>query len=81
MPVFAASKAEQPAIIKNYLAHWYARVARKASWAGTHKPGNGTSFTGYWCWEAAALSVVLGLDDSSYCDMKYYPKDMVVRGS
>src|SRR5690606_28895315 len=30
----------------------------------------------YWSWEAAATTFVLDIDDSSYRDMPFYPKDL-----
>jgi hypothetical protein len=32
---------------------------------------------GYWSWEAAAVTVISRIDDSSYRDKPYYPKDLV----
>ena len=36
-----------------------------------------TSFWGYWSWEAAAITCVLDIDDSSYCGAPFYPADLV----
>ena len=34
-------------------------------------------YYGYWCIESAALVIMLGLDDTSLKDCKYYPYDLV----
>ncbi len=34
-------------------------------------------YAGYWCFVAAAIVKIKGLDDSSFRDNKYYPKDML----
>jgi Domain of unknown function (DUF1911)/Domain of unknown function (DUF1910) len=76
-PVFDAPASQRSSIIKQHLSTWYAKVARKASWYNTHKPGNGVAFFGYWSFEAAAITFLLNIDDTDYRDMKYYPKDLV----
>jgi hypothetical protein len=35
------------------------------------------SYFGYWSFESAAIVAALGLDDSSFRDNEYYPKDLV----
>jgi hypothetical protein len=76
-PVFDAPADQRSLIIKEYLSIWYAKVAKKASWFNTHKPGNGVAFFGYWSFEAAAITFLLNIDDTDYRDIKYYPKDLV----
>ena len=34
-------------------------------------------YCGYWSFEAAAIVKIMGLDDSSFVDNQYYPKDLV----
>lgn len=34
-------------------------------------------YCGYWSFEAAAVVKIMGLDDSSFIDNQYYPKDLV----
>lgn len=33
-------------------------------------------FQGYWSWESAAVTWVLGIDDTRYRDMDFYPRDL-----
>jgi len=35
------------------------------------------TYVGYWCFQAAAITRLMELDDSSYQDNPYYPKDLV----
>jgi hypothetical protein len=34
-------------------------------------------YSGYWCFAAAAIVKIKDLDDSSFRDNEYYPKDML----
>jgi len=54
---------------------WY-NNHKSCGWTGTHLKDN-LVYSGYWCYEAAAVTKILGLDDSSYRDWKYYPKDLL----
>lgn len=38
--------------------------------------GNHKNYSGYWCFVAAAIVKIKGLDDSSFRDNQYYPKDL-----
>ncbi|CAA6801614.1 MAG: Unknown protein [uncultured Sulfurovum sp.] len=74
----ASSKEEAQEFMKNdYLRYWYTSV-QSVYWHNTHKV-NLDNYTGYWSFEAAAITKILDLDDSSYRDNKYYPKDMIKR--
>ncbi len=71
---FTAEPEEAQKIVKQYISPVWMREHRSAGWYGNHK---GPGYSGYWCYEAAAVTCILGLDDSSYRDHKYYPKDLV----
>lgn len=68
-----APPAGQATLVATFLRGWYKHM-KKVSWHGTHKQG---SFFGYWAWEAAGITTAFGLDDSTYRDLPYYPKDAV----
>jgi len=34
------------------------------------------SYRGFWAWEVALVVRVFGIDDSSFCDHEFYPKDL-----
>lgn len=71
---------QQPANTKaigSFLSGWYQTCLKKTSTHDIHKLGDNSSFSGYWAWEVAGLTYALDIDDSSYQDMAYYPKDLV----
>lgn len=57
-----------------YLEKWY-DLHKSDPWYDNHKKQRG--YSGYWCWEAAAVVNIMKLDDSSFKDNPYYPYDMV----
>ncbi|UYZ64252.1 PoNi-like cognate immunity protein [Hymenobacter weizhouensis] len=63
-----------PQLLKSFLAHWYESV--DTMWYECHLGPEGGGFTGYWCWEAAAVAFALRVDDSELQTMRYYPKDL-----
>ncbi|WP_434026407.1 PoNe immunity protein domain-containing protein [[Pseudomonas] boreopolis] len=72
--VFDAAPEDRPALMAKYLDEWY-HASRREPYEGQHE-GAGVSFYGYWSWEAAATTFVLGIDDSRYRDMPFYPRDL-----
>ena len=77
-PVYDALEAstdEQVVLMQQFLKEWYKRM-RSASWYDAHKGRDGGGFVGYWCWEAAGIALAFGIDDSSFRELPYYPKDM-----
>lgn len=74
LKVFSASREERSTLISEYLEEWYP-ASRREPYYESHK--RGASFTGYWSWEAAAVTLVLNIDDSSYRHAPFYPSDMV----
>ncbi|MFW0716001.1 PoNe immunity protein domain-containing protein [Pedobacter sp. N23S346] len=71
-----ATKEEQSKLMQKFLKGWY-KSMRKCSWHDRHLGQGKYAFTGYWCWEAAMATILYEIDDSSYRDMPFYPKDMV----
>ncbi len=63
--------------IREFLSNWYQTCLKKTSTYDIHKLGEDSSFSGYWAWEVVGLTCALDLDESSYRDMPYYPKDLV----
>ena len=72
--VFDAAPDQRPALMARYLDEWY-HASRREPYVDQHGEGD-VSFYGYWSWEAAATTFVLGIDDSSYRDMPFYPRDL-----
>ena len=73
--VFAAAPDQRPALMVKYLGEWY-EASRREPYFERHLDG-GYGFRGYWSWEAAATVWVLNIDDSSFRDMRFYPRDLV----
>ena len=65
---------ERPALVKEFVETWYKHM-KPCYWYGTHTEG--TSYFGYWAFEAALVTVLFDIDDSSYRDHLVYPKDLV----
>ena len=63
-------------LIKEFLtSHWY-DLHKNTGWYNSHEK-NYMNFFGYWSFESAALTCIMGLDDRGYRDQQYYPKDLV----
>lgn len=73
LKIFKADKDARPAMMAQYLADWY-EASRREPYYDSHKRSN---FFGYWSWEAAAITVLLDIDDASYRDATFYPRDLV----
>nr|WP_314524028.1 PoNe immunity protein domain-containing protein [uncultured Acinetobacter sp.] len=77
--VFNAEPEHRSALILQYLEDWY-EASRREPYYDQHPQtdiNEGFSFFGYWSWEAAAVTWLLGIDDTSYRDHQFYPKDLV----
>ena len=59
--------------VKEFVESWY-KGMKPTYWHGTHTGGG---YFGYWCLEAALVTVLFDIDDSSYRDNLVYPKDLV----
>jgi hypothetical protein len=62
--------------MQKFLSGWY-KSMKKTYWHDRHKSVGKDGFPGYWCLEAALVTVLFDIDDSSYRDMHFYPKDIV----
>lgn len=56
---------------------WYLKQ-RGEPWWGSHKRANGHTpvYFGYWCFEVAAVAKILGIDDTEFQNIVYYPYDL-----
>ena len=68
------SKAEK--LVEEFITKDWYRNHKDAGWYNSHKSKHDTYF-GYWSFETAAVVKIMGLDDSSFIDCQYYPKDLV----
>lgn len=77
-PLSAALDApvgKQGALLTKFLNNWYPQMKR-AGWHDCHTGLDGGGYFGYWCFEAVGVVKAFGIDDTSFRDMPYYPKDL-----
>lgn len=68
-------EAKRTAAVKKFLDGWY-KGSRNVYWHGNDK-GDDTGYMGYWAFEAALVVILFDIDDTSFRDNVYYPKDLV----
>ena len=68
------SKAEK--LVKEFITKDWYKNHKDAGWYNSHKSKHNTYF-GYWSFETAAVVKIMGLDENSFIDCQYYPKDLV----
>ncbi len=68
---FASSKNDEE--LKTFLSKWY---NKDCGCYEAHKEKQ-MLYYGYWSFEAGAISKMLGIDDTSFKDVQYYPYDLV----
>jgi hypothetical protein len=70
------NKAQQAKKLKSYLDQWPKKLGLRAP--DGLKPLHTTpTYDGYWCYEAAAVVIVCGIDDESFRDHEYYPGELM----
>jgi hypothetical protein len=74
LAIFDAAPEKRPVLMRDYLLDWY-HASRRESYHDAH--ARGVPFQGYWSWEAGAITVALDIDDATYRDLAFYPRDMV----
>jgi hypothetical protein len=72
----APDAPDRPALVKEFVENWYKHM-KDCYWYGTHTDKEGSSYFGYWCLEAALVTFLWDIDDTSYRDHLVYPKDLV----
>ncbi|HLD66834.1 MAG TPA: PoNe immunity protein domain-containing protein [Pseudomonas sp.] len=75
--MYATSKEQATQLLKQYCDDWYPAF-EEALWHDAHLDigGNGGNYQGYWAFEAGAVALLYGIDDSEI-DHMVYPKDLV----
>jgi len=75
LEAISAEPAQRPKHVARFLDKWYPSM-KACYWHGRHTrvPQN---FFGYWAFEAGLVTYLWDIDDSSYRDMPFYPKDLV----
>lgn len=79
LKVVQAEPGKRSKLMATFVKNWYAGC-RKAYWFWVHEDSvkyqRPSWYVGYWCFEAAAVTQLLGIDDTLYRDNEYYPKDI-----
>ncbi|WP_447748038.1 PoNe immunity protein domain-containing protein [Variovorax boronicumulans] len=70
-----APPQKRPLFIAEFLRKWYSAM-KGTYWHGLHDKVP-QSFFGYWAFEAGLVTYLWDIDDSSYRDLPFYPKDLV----
>lgn len=77
-----APAGEREQFVAEFLRVWYPSM-KDAYWHETHKGAerpDGGGFFGYWCIEAAGAVKAFDIDDTTFREMRYYPKDLTHPG-
>jgi hypothetical protein len=73
----ADTPEESSAFVKKYLDGWY-KAFEGVPWHDGHlvQTHEYSNYEGYWSFEAAAVCVIHGIDDTTFRDHIVYPKDL-----
>lgn len=76
-----AEPEQRPELMTKFLKRWF-KGQKECDWWGSHINRRGTpvldtGFFGYWAFEAALVTYLWDIDDSSYRDLPHYPKDLI----
>lgn len=72
----STDKSKTQQLLMTYLEKDWYKKHKDAGWYNSHKSKH-DSYFGYWSFETAVIVKIMGIDDSSFRDCKYYPKDLV----
>ena len=67
------NKNEAAKLVKRFLEKSF--YHKHANFYDAHKNRH-EIYYGYWSFESAAVATIMGLDDSSFRESQYYPKDL-----
>lgn len=71
-----ASEIGRTASLRNFQQNWLKQMRTSTNLAYSNHDNRHNTYVGYWCWEAAAVSVMMGIVDSTFRDHAHYPKDL-----
>lgn len=71
-----ASEIDRTASLRNFLQNWLKQMRKSTNPAYSNHDNRHNTYVGYWCWEAAAVSVMMNIDDATFRDHEHYPKDL-----
>jgi hypothetical protein len=73
--VINSSPSDRASLMKEFMDSWY-QLMSPIAWHDNLKGGEGAYF-GYWAFDVALVVMILDIDDASFRDNQYYPKDLV----
>lgn len=73
------NKTEAEKLVAKFVRKDWYNKHKSAGWYNSHLSNGG--YFGYWSFETAAVVKIMALDDSSFIDCRYYPKDLVTFSS
>jgi hypothetical protein len=76
LAITETDKAKAEKLVKEFITKDWYKNHKDEGWYNSHKSKHDTYF-GYWSFETAAVVKIMGLDDSTFRDCPYYPKDLV----
>ena len=79
LKIFDATVDKRAALMSNYLDEWY-KASRREPYYESHTKGRIHNYLGYWSFEAAAISVILDIDDVDFRKKPFYPADLAEFG-
>lgn len=71
------STGQREVWMATHLKGWYKNMMKQTVWGDWHEAGQENIYFGHWSLESGLITLLYGLDDSSYREMMFYPKDMV----
>jgi hypothetical protein len=71
-----AGPTQQNTLMNKFMDAWYPACVKNGFYE-THNITNNFGYAGYWCFEAALVTLVFKLDDTGYRNHKYYPAALV----
>jgi len=62
--------------LTRFLKGWLKEMRSSTDPAYNNHNNKHNIYFGYWCWEAAAVAVMMDIDDATFRDHEHYPKDL-----
>ena len=74
--ILEIDKTKSEKLVKEFIRQEWYRNHKGQGWYDCHKSIHDVYY-GYWSFETAAVVKIMRLDDSTFLDCQYYPKDLV----
>ena len=74
--IVESNKKEVEKLICRFITNEWYKNHKGVGWYSSHKSVHNT-YSGYWSYETAAIVKIMKIDDNSFRDCPYYPKDLL----